>query len=89
MIILIFDLFIAGGDTTGNSIGQLQILIKLLKLVLFCAETFLTKIFYRLKGFVLLYLIHHPDVQRKMQEELDSVCGSSMPTLAQRPRFVS
>ncbi|XP_046656383.1 methyl farnesoate epoxidase-like isoform X2 [Daphnia pulicaria] len=56
LISLIFDLFIAGGDTTGNSIG-----------------------------FVLLYLIHHPDVQRKMQEELDSVCGSSMPTLAQRP----
>ncbi|EFX83753.1 hypothetical protein DAPPUDRAFT_301662 [Daphnia pulex] len=55
LISLIFDLFIAGGDTTGNSIG-----------------------------FVLLYLIHHPDVQRKMQEELDSVCGSSMPTLAQQ-----
>ena len=37
------------------------------------------------KGFVLLYLLHHPEMQKKMQEELDSVCGDALPTFDQRP----
>ncbi|KAI9552865.1 hypothetical protein GHT06_020749 [Daphnia sinensis] len=35
-------------------------------------------------GFTLLYLIHYPQVQRKMQEELDQVCGTALPSLALR-----
>jgi len=35
-------------------------------------------------GFALLHLIHNPDVLRKVQEELDSVCGDSLPSLADR-----
>nr|QSD59127.1 CYP370A15 [Diaphanosoma celebensis]QST15067.1 CYP370A5 protein [Diaphanosoma celebensis] len=38
-------------------------------------------------GFVLLYLLHHPDVQRKMQEELDVVCGDSLPKFEHRLRL--
>ncbi|EFX83962.1 hypothetical protein DAPPUDRAFT_47355 [Daphnia pulex] len=35
-------------------------------------------------GFTLLYLINYPQVQHKMQEELDQVCGTALPSLALR-----
>nr|QST15063.1 CYP370A1 protein [Diaphanosoma celebensis] len=35
-------------------------------------------------GFALLYLLHHPHVQNRMQQEMDSVCGVSLPTMAHR-----
>ncbi|XP_057381565.1 methyl farnesoate epoxidase-like [Daphnia carinata] len=39
-------------------------------------------------GFALLYLVHYPDVQRKMQAELDQICGNALPSLAHRPSLV-
>lgn len=39
-------------------------------------------------GFALLYLLHNPDVQRKMQAELDQICGDALPSLAHRPSLV-
>lgn len=39
-------------------------------------------------GFVLLYLIHYPDVQKKMQLELDDVCGSGLPSLAHKNEYL-
>ncbi|XP_046455635.1 methyl farnesoate epoxidase-like [Daphnia pulex] len=39
-------------------------------------------------GFALLYLIHHPDVQTKMQLEMDQVCGDSLPSLHHKPQLV-
>nr|CAH0098576.1 unnamed protein product [Daphnia galeata] len=38
-------------------------------------------------GFAVLYLIHYPEVQQKMREELDNVCGDSLPSLAHRSRL--
>jgi cytochrome P450 len=39
-------------------------------------------------GFAVLYMLHHPEVQRRVQDELDSVVGrSSQPTLQHRPRY--
>lgn len=38
-------------------------------------------------GFTLLYLINYPQVQHKMQEELDQVCGTALPSLALRARY--
>lgn len=35
-------------------------------------------------GFALLYLLHHPEIQQKIQKELDQVCGDSLPQLAHR-----
>lgn len=39
-------------------------------------------------GFVLLHLIHHPEIQEKMQTELDNVCGDRLPSLADKPRHI-
>lgn len=39
-------------------------------------------------GFALLHLIHHPDVQTKMQLELDEVCGDSLPCLHHKPQLI-
>ena len=38
-------------------------------------------------GWLLLFLIHHPEVQKKVQAELDQVCGDSLPLLAHRQRY--
>ena len=35
---------------------------------------------------MLLYLLHHPEIQRKVQAELDRVCGDSIPSLTHRSR---
>jgi len=35
-------------------------------------------------GFALLHMIHNPDIQRKVHEELDAVCGDSLPSLAHK-----
>jgi len=40
-----------------------------------------------IQGFALLYLLHNNDVQKKIQEELDAVCGDNLPTLADRPKY--
>jgi len=55
LISIIVDLFLAGSDTTSNSIG-----------------------------YAVLRMIYHPDILRKVQEELDSVCGDSLPSMAHR-----
>ena len=57
LVALVQDFFLAGSDTTNNSIG-----------------------------FAILQLIHHPEIQAKLRDELDSLCGDSMPTLAHRAR---
>ena len=41
-----------------------------------------------LEGFALLHLLHNIDVQKKLQEELDAVCGDNLPILANRPKYV-
>jgi len=38
-------------------------------------------------GFALLHLLHNIDVQKKLQEELDAVCGDNLPILANRPNL--
>ncbi|KAI9552867.1 hypothetical protein GHT06_020751 [Daphnia sinensis] len=38
-------------------------------------------------GFAILYLIHYPKIQQKMWEELDYVCGDSLPSFAYRSRL--
>ena len=53
MMGVIIDLFVAGTETTGNSLG-----------------------------FALVYMIHHPDVQTKVQEEIDAVLHGNPPSLA-------
>ena len=45
-------------------------------------------IYFLHSGFALLYLIRHPDVQKRMQTELDEVCGESLPSLAHRSRYL-
>ena len=40
-----------------------------------------------MKGFAIIHLIRNPEVQKKMQEELDQVCGEALPSLNDRPRY--
>ncbi|CAD5227257.1 unnamed protein product [Bursaphelenchus xylophilus] len=57
LLTLVFDLWVAGQETTSNTIG-----------------------------WALGYLVHHPEVQRKAQEELDRVIGSDRTiTMSDRP----
>lgn len=38
-------------------------------------------------GFTFLYMLRHPDVQRKAQEEIDAVVGRDrLPSLEDRPK---
>jgi len=39
------------------------------------------------KEFAILYILHHPEVQLRVQEELDQVCGSSLPSLSHRSKY--
>jgi len=77
---IILDLFSAGADTTTNSIGR-PLNNQQLSFIIFISINF------RMKGFAVLYLIHYPEMQSKIQAELDGVCGDSLPTLAHRSRF--
>jgi len=38
-------------------------------------------------GFAVLHMIHNPQILRKVQQELDSVCGDSLPSMAHRARL--
>ncbi|EFX83960.1 hypothetical protein DAPPUDRAFT_47261 [Daphnia pulex] len=38
-------------------------------------------------GFVVLYMIHYPTIQQKIRDELDDICGDSLPSLAHRSRL--
>jgi cytochrome P450 len=59
LVSLCLDLFMAGSETTSNTLG-----------------------------FAVLYMLLHPDVQRRAQDELDSVVGrSNQPLLQHRPRY--
>lgn len=40
-------------------------------------------------GFAILYLINYPQVQAKVQAELDEVCGDKLPTLAHRSKYLT
>lgn len=33
-------------------------------------------------GFAMLYMIHHPDVQKRVQQEIDDVLRGEVPSLA-------
>lgn len=39
-------------------------------------------------GFAILYMLHNPEIQRRIQMELDQICGDSLPQLSQRPRWL-
>lgn len=54
---IIFDIFIAGSETTSHTLG-----------------------------FALLYMIFHPDVQSKVQTEIDETLQGRQPSLADRMR---
>jgi cytochrome P450 len=59
LVSLCLDLFMAGSETTSNTLG-----------------------------FAVLYMLRHPDVQRRAQAELDSVVGrGNQPMLQHRPRY--
>uniref|UniRef100_A0A170XCS6 Cytochrome P450 15A1 n=1 Tax=Triatoma infestans TaxID=30076 RepID=A0A170XCS6_TRIIF len=59
-----------------------QLIILLLDLFLAGAETTTSTL-----GYALLYLIHYPDVQKKLQDEMDRVTGQDkQPTLQDRTR---
>ncbi|XP_046454333.1 methyl farnesoate epoxidase-like isoform X1 [Daphnia pulex] len=38
-------------------------------------------------GFAVLYMIHYPTIQQQMRDELDDICGDSLPSLAHRSRL--
>ena len=38
-------------------------------------------------GFALLHLINHQEVQEKVQQELDQICGQQLPTLAHKSEY--
>jgi len=37
----------------------------------------------------MLYMVNYPEVQRKVQKELDEVCGEGLPLLEHRPKYNS
>ena len=39
-----------------------------------------------MKGFAILYLVRYPEIQRRIQTELDNVCGDALPSLSHRPK---
>lgn len=39
-------------------------------------------------GWFMLYMVNYPEVQRKIQEELDEVCGDGLPLLEHRPKLI-
>ena len=41
-----------------------------------------------MKGFAIIHLIRNPEVQKKMQEELEQVCGEALPSLNDRSRYL-
>ena len=75
------DLFAAGAESTSNSIGQCYKSYNGKK-----KQVFILIICIIIIGFAILHLIHNQEAQRKMQEELDQVCGNSVPQLADRAR---
>ncbi|XP_032795655.1 methyl farnesoate epoxidase [Daphnia magna] len=38
-------------------------------------------------GFGILYLIHYPEIQQKLWEEINQICGDSLPSLSHRSRL--
>ena len=81
-------MFIAGAETTSNSIGIITSSIhQSPALALFLWENNKILTFYCFIGFALLYLLHHQDIQQKIQEEIDQVCGDGIPQLAHRSRY--
>jgi len=76
---MIHDLLAAGSDSTSNTTGKMKI-----KSLTYNSHAWLSSTVFQ--GFVLLYLINHPEVQKKMQVELDDVCGENLPSLDDRSR---
>nr|QST15065.1 CYP370A3 protein [Diaphanosoma celebensis] len=69
-------------DNKNTSFTRDQLIVSVVDLCNAGSETTSNSI-----GFAMLYLLHNPEVQEKMQNELDVVCGDSLPTLAQRSRL--
>ena len=82
------DLISGGSETTPNAIGNSNhfITFKIIITALKKKMLFDPRLNHIYLGFSILYLIHHPEVQQKMQEELDRVCGTALPSLALRAR---
>ena len=78
-MVAVQDLFTAGSDTSSNATGDSRRKYSI---------AFNGLIYSSHSGFALLYLIRYPDVQKRMQTELDEVCGDSLPSLAHRSRYL-
>ncbi|KAL1130992.1 hypothetical protein AAG570_012233, partial [Ranatra chinensis] len=64
-----------------STFSENQLIIVLMDLLMAGTESTTSTI-----GFGLLYLIHYPDVQRKIQEEIDAQIGTRPVQLGDRPR---
>lgn len=82
MVSMVLDIFNGSVESTSQVIGNDVIVLSIIrqrKSVYYVDSS-------HCAGFAVLYLTHHPQVQLKMQAELDAVCGHSLPTLAMRSR---
>jgi len=58
-VITVMDLFVAGSETTANSLE-----------------------------FAILYMIHYPDIQKKIQDEIDRVIGKTkFPNVTDKQKY--
>lgn len=82
MLLVLVDLFLAGNLT--KNINILKRTCFIFKITISTgAETTSSTL-----QWAMLYMITYPDVQVKVQEEIDAVIGSSrVPTLEDRPRY--
>ena len=76
LIASLVDIFDAGSHTTDNAIGN----------NFFCNLKYHTCYLTKNTGWFMLYMVNYPEVQRKIQEELDEVCGNGLPLLEHRPQ---
>lgn len=74
----ISDLFSAGAESTSNSIGGNNFKD-------YNSKSIVTHYLMN-TAFAIIHLLHNPESQKKMQAELDAVCGDSLPNLNQKAR---
>ena len=77
---ILMDIFIAGTASTNHTIGYF----------IYPFSSRLSNNCYNklcIKGWLLLYMVQYPEIQKKVQAELDEVCGNSTPQLSHRSKY--